>query len=528
MQGMRKLPVRPIPDELISSLSKFVRTLTGLHFPTEKWPDFRRGLHAAASDFGFDCPETWARWLLSASLSQEQMDLLVARLTIGETFFFRDKKVFQAIREYILSQSLHGASGKSEKLNLWSAGCSTGEEPYSLAILMDQLILPANGLNAKIIGTDINAGFLQKARDGIYTQWSFRETPDAIINKYFVRKEKNRFEILPRIREMVAFEKLNLAQKEDAFPDAKFGAMDVIFCRNVLMYFSQETREAVIHRLTGALKEGGWLILSPSETPFVQQRDLSPAKLPGVSIFRKGPPGKDDRVLPVTRRKSAPFEFRPVSLDKPARPEAPAMKGTFRGGIRKQAETRFKEKPPLENQQPQRGKALPAKDGYEEALDLYGQGLYRETAEKVGRLLEEDSGNEGLSLLKPKYMALLAKSLANLGRLEEAGKWVLKAMEAERFKPDHPYLLAAIRQEQGFLEESIKWLKQALYLDPEFVMAYVNLANLMKEKGEKKGFERYSRNALSLLSTMAPDEPVPHSEGVATETLVSMLTAGKA
>ena len=525
---MEKLPVKPIPDDVISSLSEFVRIRTGLHFPREKWHDLRRSMCAAASDFGFDSPETCARWLLSSSLSQEQMDLLVGRLTIGETFFFRDKMIFQTLRDHILSRRLHGSTAGLEKLTFWSAGCCTGEEPYSLAILMDQLMSLGNRLDGTIIGTDINPGFLRKARDGVYTRWSFRETPDSIIERYFVKKEKNRFEILPRIKKMVEFGKLNLAQNEDAFPDTKFGAMDVIFCRNVLMYFSAEMRAAVIHRLTRSLKEGGWLILSPSETPFVQQPELSPVKLPGISFFRKGAPRKHDQTLTVPGRKNASPGFQHAPSYVSTRPAIPVTKKTLRQGFPEQGVTRSKERLLSGNIRPptaeRRGQLK--KDRYGEALALYGRGLYRESVEEMGRLLAEGEQNQGISLLKPEHMALMAKSLANLGRLVDAQKWATKALEAERLKPDHPYLLATICQEQGLLEESIKWLKQVLYLDPEFVMAYVNLANLMKKKGEKKGFERYSKNALSLLSNMAPDAPVPHSEGVAAEMLSRMLTTG--
>jgi len=525
---MEKFTVRPIPDDLISDLSEVVRIRTGLHFPREKWHDLRRGVCAAASDFGFDCSETCVRWLLSASLSQKQMDFLVGRLTIGETFFFRDKKVFQALREHILSRRFHGATDKPEKLNFWSAGCCTGEEPYSVAILMDQLMSLGNRFDVTIIGTDINPGFIQKARDGVYTRWSFRETPDTIMDRYFVRKEKNRFEILPRIKKMVEFSQLNLAQKAESFPDRKVGAMDVIFCRNVLMYFSAEMRAEVINRLTRSLKEGGWLILSPSETPFIQQPDLSPVKLSGTNFFRKCPPRRDFLPLTVPKHKTSSSRFRSVPAYLSTR--------TAPSETKKKLRQRFtKHGAPAHNEGLSTGHALPRagerrddlkKDRYGEALALYDRGLYRECAEEIGQLLAEAGENGRASLLKPEHMALMAKSLANLGKLAEAGEWATKAVEAERLKPDHHYLLATICQEEGRLEESIKLLKQALYLDPEFVMAYVNMANLMKNKGEKKGFERYSKNALSLLSTMAPDELVPHSEGVAAEMLTKMLTSG--
>ena len=151
-------------------------------------------------------------------------------------------------------------------------------------------------------------------------------------------------------------------------------------------------------------------------------------------------------------------------------------------------------------------------------MNLYKKGCYEESAEKLTRLLSNRKNSNGAFLLDPESMALLAKSLANLGKLDEAKKWSEKAANTEKLNPGHHYLLATIFQEQGRLPESIKSLKHALYLDPGFVLAYFALGNLTRQRGNVDESRKHYRNVLSLLLSMDHEEILPYSEG---------MTAGK-
>jgi len=214
-----------ISDNLISELSEFVNLRTGLYFPREKWRDLKRNIYAAAPDLGFDDPEQCIRWMLSARLTQEQVDIIVGHLTVGETYFFRDKEVFQALKEHILTPWSRSRNGREKRIRFWSAACSTGEEPYSIAMLIDQMKPAFEGWEITIIGTDINARFLEKADEGIYSLWSFRDTPDWLMDKYFKETGKGRFEISAHIKKMVRFSHLNLVEKGRFSPPGNTGAM---------------------------------------------------------------------------------------------------------------------------------------------------------------------------------------------------------------------------------------------------------------------------------------------------------------
>ena len=163
---------------------------------------------------------------------------LTGLLTTGETYFFRDKGQFALLRNWILPELIeHKKSIRS--LRLWSAGCSTGEEAYSIAILLHELLPQRKDWNTLILGTDINDKAIEKAKAGIYGQWSFRMINPEIQRRYF-QKRKDEWEIDARIREMVKFQVGNL--KENPFPDytSDMHDIDIILCRNVFIYFNDE------------------------------------------------------------------------------------------------------------------------------------------------------------------------------------------------------------------------------------------------------------------------------------------------
>lgn len=498
-----------ISNNLISRLSEFVNSHTGLHFPREKWRDLKRNINAAAPDLGFNDTNACIKWLLSARLTQKQKDTLVGHLTIGETFFFRDKFIFQALKEQILPVWLGSHDVRKKEITFWSAACCTGEEPYSIAMLIDQMPV-FTGWKVKIIATDINAQFLQKAKKGVYTLWSFRDTPDAILKGYFKKRGKDNFEISPAIRKMVSFSRHNLVER--AYPPDldqhlnEQGKADVIFCRNVLMYLSPDMRDKVIQRLTGSLSKGGWFIVSPSETSFVQAPGLNPVRFSGAILHRKGSPRradkKTDRVV-LPRRTTTPVRARSV---------VPVYQGKTPGP---------KSTPSLRTL-PKKEKRKGKRDLYQDALSLYDKGRYEEAVEKLNRLLSDGKKGDNV-LLVPEQMALLAKAYANMGKLDEARKWCEQAVQTEKLHPDYHYLLATIYQEQGLVEEPIKSLRHAIYLDPELVMAYYLLGHLTRGQGKPGESKKYFRNALDLLSSMGSGEIVPHSDGLTAERLRETL-----
>ena len=206
---------------------------------------------------------------------------LAADLTVCETYFFRERPCFDALEESILPPLIAERRAQGfPSLRMWSAGCSTGEEPYSLAIVLDRLLPDRSDWTITILGTDLDVDALEQATRAVYREWSFRTLPPGIRERYF-RPHGDDFELDPRIREMVRLEPLNLMA--DTYPALASHTtwFDVILCRNVLMYLTHEAQREVLARLERSLAPRGWLAVGFTEamiepTGSLVQADVSP------------------------------------------------------------------------------------------------------------------------------------------------------------------------------------------------------------------------------------------------------------
>lgn len=205
----------------------------------------------------------FAERLAGETLTGRAWAALIRSLTIGETYFFRNKPHIDLLREQVLPALIERRRREEHPwLRVWSAGCASGEEAYSLAILLRELIRDPQRWAIFILGTDLNAESLHRARLGAYGLWSFRDTDPVLMSRYF-KPRGDRTVVIDEIREMVSFSMLNLVQEETY--GAVASAMDVILCRNVTMYFGPPTARVVAKRLLSALNPGGWLFVGPSE-----------------------------------------------------------------------------------------------------------------------------------------------------------------------------------------------------------------------------------------------------------------------
>ena len=496
-----------IADTLLADLSEFVAGKMGLYFTKERLHDLERGLGSAAKEFGFEDKETCARWLMSSPLTREQVEILAGHLTVGETYFFREKKTFKTLEWEVLTRLIDFRRGSGRYLRIWSAGCATGEEPYSIAILLGKMIPDLGSWNIFLLATDINPRFFVKAAKGVYSEWSFRDTPSWVRERYFRKTKGGRFEILHHIKGMVTFEYHNLA--EDAYPSlaSNTNAMDVILCRNVLMYFNPGTQRKVIQNLYRCLVDSGWLIVSPSEISRSLFPEFAAVNFSGATFFRK-----EMKNCPA-RETFSPVQSRPAFGER-VEPEPPEYAGTLR------SEIKFSEKVPEATVAgtgvKRETKLLP--DRYEEALSFYEQGCYDEAAAKIELLLSENQNDS-------KSMALLAMTYANQGRLSGALEWSEKAVSLDKTNPDRHYLLATILQEQGKIGEAVTSLKRSLYLNQDFALAHFMLGNLMRRQGRVKEADKCFKNALSLLNKRGREEILASSEGLTAGRLIEIINS---
>lgn len=493
-----------LPDPLLCGLSDFLAEKTGIHFPRERWNDLERGISAAARELGFGDAQSCVQRFLSTSPTKAELEILVSHFTVGETYFFREPKTFDAVETCIISDLVRARRGKNQSLRIWSAGCATGEEPYSIAILLHKMIPDIDDWNITILATDINPRFLRKAARGIYSEWSFRNVPEWIRERYFKVTDKDHYRILPQIRRMVKFSYLNLA--EDVYPALLNGtnAMDLIFCRNVLMYFRLQYAERVIGNLHHSLVEGGWLIVSPVETSHVLFSAFASISFNSVTLYAKArrfardaadfARGLEPIMLKVETETFKPFTPEPEPAIKPVDAAIPP--------------------PPVTVEQPA---VLPAgSDWHDEILALFQNGRYAEVAKRVAGKLAENSGDT-------QAMELLARMLANQGRLAEAAEWCGKAIGGDRLNAGCHYLRAMIEQERGQFSEAIASLKRVLYLNPDFVLAHFALGNLAQMQGRRKESGKHFANALALLCAFQPEDILPQSEGMTAGRLMEII-----
>jgi chemotaxis protein methyltransferase CheR len=492
---------QPLPDQVLSRLSDFVASQIGLHFPRERWPDLERGVRAAARQLEETDAESCVQSLLLRPLTRNQIEILASELTVGETYFFRDKHCFEILSELVLPEWIRARGETERPLRVWSAGCCTGEEPYSIAICLDRAV--PNARDITILGTDINPHFIHKADEGVFGEWSFRGAPPWLKESYFTKIAPHRFEILPRIREMVTFAYLNLA--EDVYPSLfnDTNAIDLIFCRNVLMYFAPNQIRRVIQNFHRALVDSGSLIVSPTDPSSELFLPLVPERWEAACFYRKTEKQllSSTTSLPVGTPNTPRFE-----------PQTSESAPIFVNSLA--AAEQSEESVWSIAQEKQPASIEPAL--YGEALAFFEQGLYTEAVQKLKSNLEHCQA-------APETFALLARAYANLGNLAEARRWVEKALAAEKLNSSLHYMRAVIVHEQGATEEALLSLKRAIYLDPDFVLAHFALANHALRERDFNKADKHFANAVALLARYQADAVLPDSDGLAAGRLRELI-----
>jgi chemotaxis protein methyltransferase CheR len=310
----------------VARFRDLIRLRTGMAVPESRTSDLYRALHRAAVESAEPDSVALYRRLQESARPSDCLDALVSALNVSETHFFRDSGQMRALERHILPELIdRRAREQRPHLRLWSAGCSTGEEAYTLAILVTRLLTDLTGWDVVIRATDINRRSLDRARRGVYGTWSLRGTSPHVLSSSFVPRG-GRFEVVPRIRSMVTFAQLNLAGDAYPSPVTDTQAMDVILCRNVLMYFDEEGARAVIGRLRNALDEHGWLLVSQVEAG-LRIFDGLAQDAPGTAIYRKADRGSTThharRRPPAPDRGAAGPEPRAVAAPPPRPGPAP-------------------------------------------------------------------------------------------------------------------------------------------------------------------------------------------------------------
>jgi chemotaxis protein methyltransferase CheR len=440
---------------------------------------------AGASDF--------ASYLERLASDPAAFDDLLTELTIGETYFFRTHEHFDFLRQHALPE-LKRLRGPAHTLRVWSAGCASGEEPYSLAVL---LLEEGCGDRMEVLATDISQAALARAREGSYSPWSLRDEAAQQMRPY-LRLEDRRYLLAPEVRQRVRFDYLNLAT--DTWPSVSTGIhdLDIIFCRNVLIYLTRATVEAVARRLYESLADGGFLLTGPSDPsldglapfrPLLTEWGVAWRRAPSHTsaaapsfIPTPQPSPPPSLALPPPPPTPPPATPPPLPAPPPAPPPAPGA-------------------PPL-------APSLPP-----DALEPSKQALARGDWQGAARLALAQADS-------PDAAVLAMRALANLAP-EAAVRACAEAVARHPLSTELRYLEAVLLLGLGRLKEAERAARQVLYLDPSLAVAHFALGHVLRRLGDIPGALRAFRITERLCARLAPDALVPLAEGERAGALVA-------
>ncbi len=249
-----------ITEQEFQLLAQYIRKHFGIYLKKEKTKLLTGRLYQVLQKHGFTNFTEYYRYLISDKSGRAAAEL-IDHISTGHTHFMREPGHFFFFRDHVLPYLEKHV--KDRDLRIWSAGCSTGEEPYTLAIIMDEFFGAAKmSWDTKILATDISEKVLNIARAGLYKKENVSKLPSLWVMKYFTARDSQHYEIKSRIKKEIIFRKFNL--KEKHFPFKK--KFHVIFCRNVMIYFDYETKAELIQKFYDVLADGGYLFIGHSES----------------------------------------------------------------------------------------------------------------------------------------------------------------------------------------------------------------------------------------------------------------------
>lgn len=257
----RRTPEFIFTEEDFNYLRSFTRTHTGIKLSDTKQDLVYRRLVQRLRQLGFSDFRQYCQHL--ENNTELELEQFVNAITTNTTAFFRERHHFDYLNEFLLSE-LSSKCKSKRRLRIWSAGCSSGEEPYSIAITIKELIPDLHAWDIKILATDIDSGALAKARSGIYSQENVEGLSPSYLKRWFMKgrgKRQGLARIVPELQEIISFRSLNLLG-----PWPMRGPFDIIFCRNVIIYFGKTTKQQIINRFSDLQKSGSHLFLGHSES----------------------------------------------------------------------------------------------------------------------------------------------------------------------------------------------------------------------------------------------------------------------
>lgn len=455
-----KISPLKMPPRLYQQFAKLIRKNSGLNFADHSQALLIKGIDQRVSALALkDYKHYYDRLCLSPSEYRQ----LATLLTTGETYFFRYPQQFDFLSQHAIPELLRGQSSSQKSINIWCAGCSTGEEPYSLAMLLEDRWPGCSDL-FNIIATDLNPNSLEAAQKGIYNTYSFR-TKDVSFRERYFHPQKEHFILDKKIKDKIQYQELNLLHlNSNTFNQQKF---HIIFCRNVLIYFNPETILRIKEMLYRLLEVGGYLLLGHSET-WQEKRISHHIEACGYSIYQKM----------ENAGQVGLFHQEPLALM-----TLPSISKTFPG-------TFSIKKEPQKIESPQKPVApeetITSEQFYQKGVEAY---LHKNLnlAERLFLAeLQEVNGN-------PNAILSLAFLYADQGKIENAKIYCEQFITLDPLQADAYYLQGLVARIEQKVKVSEEYFRRCIYCDNAHILAHFHLAALLDDQGlEKKALKAYT------------------------------------
>jgi chemotaxis protein methyltransferase CheR len=489
-----------LPQEQFALFRDLIDQRCGIQLDDTKKESLQRSLSRRMEDLGLNRFEEYHEHLRGRA-SDEEFRRLVNLVTINETSFFRYPAQFEILRNHILPALIAERQAQDQRIvRIWSAGCSTGEEPYSVAILLLEMRLYVTypDWNFEIVGTDLNTEVLKSARLGLFSQRSVRNLEGDVLRRYFSAEGK-RFRLNEDVIRRVQFRYSNLIQ--EPFPPPELKGQDVIFFENVSIYFRPQIARRLMYGMLEALNEGGYLFLGHSESLGTIEGGFAIVEHDGVFCYRKSsapPVVSEHRVTERRKVNSLPpdgverraTERRRLLLSKYGRVG-------FAQSILGPAKKRAAEHAATQDQ---------SMSHFDACLNLFRAGAWEQAEASLAALIRSS----------PTFIRahlLLGSLYANQARYDEALALAGQVLRLDELEAKAHLLVGMIEARRGRQQEALQALRRSLYLDNSLALAHFCLGNLYLEKGDNERASReydnvlrsHARNTLDLPCELAVD-----------------------
>jgi chemotaxis protein methyltransferase CheR len=448
------------------SLKRHLIESTGLAYYVDKDVDLAARISARLSELTLDGCGAYLDLLRNRQAGEPERHLLIGLLTIGETYFFRYTEQFDALRDVVIPDVLE-RNRASRTLRIWSAGCAIGAEPYSVAILLKQHFGDRlGGWDVRILGTDINQAFLARATRGEFDERALRSTPDEVKREWFLPSGPSGhvWVVKPLLKEWVSFQYHNLV--EHPYPSVVHGiaALDVILCRNVMIYFDWEVIGRILGRFHECLSDGGWLAVGHAESNTDVFRTYRTVNVPGATLYQKNENRPPIATSPAASLAGTPWH--PSPAPQPwSPPVLPAMPDDVRSGAA----------------------ALAQKQAAPALSDL-----------------------------------AVARRFADQGEWLEAARRFESLVERERLNPLAHFYQGVVLEQMNRVDAAERAFRAAIYLDRTFVLAHYHLALLLGKTGRQDSAVQSLRNVQGLLAKTDEEREIPDADGLTVGDLVQL------